>query len=873
MEEFQLKKQTLKTSSRAGCVALAAVFALSAPTTAFASAAATRKDETVYVTLDSSGNAQNTIVSDWLHSEDGSQRIVDKSNLSNIENVKSNEQAIRQGDSMSWVLNTDNTGKNIYYQGTTDKKTPLAVSVAYTLDGKPVTAEEIAGKTGKVTISVTIRNNDTHNVTVRGKNATIESPMTAVATATLPSDTFKNVTVNSGKILSEGNNQFAVFMTMPGLTDSLGLKSCGFPELSDLDFPETLTITADAVKFHLPSIAVAATPKLLNSDKLKTSNDVNTLLSNLDKLKNVQSNLQNADPQKNISSLLTDPDRTAAARLLVDDVFDFYGLNTKALDTLPQYVNDNTIQLGDRVTSDLSKADLKYLVDNHVLSGAAASLSGIDTQKAQSLMNDYAALSTFDSSKLNNVKKVLSDYNKVSGGVNSVMSDTGNLLNHTDNNSLATLGALSSSDVQRSLAGTLGSMNSLSGALSSYGISSVQFSEDDIKALLQSYLSRNLSDLAKQMIEKNSTNGSISVQKLSAVLSGLGLDTGTQTALLQQLGAALGKNLGPTSVIPSAAVEQALGSLPASAQQAMVSSLSGTLSHQLTTPVNGLLSSSADLQASLSKELGSDYASKLSSSMSSLSAEKPYLDALQKDLGKMTPGSQTDLNGCLTEAKALLSDKSDLDYLASWAGKLNGMQTDLKNNRSNIAILTNLMKTAQNPKVKSFGAMLPSLQTDLNNACTAASPLLNAMNQPEIRDSLNQLPSTAKTLIKMEKDVNNSRDIMTIMRQATDPSNISTFHNALDSLNSLQGSVGTSNLSSKLDNAEDLLARKDAYVKLADQKSIFTEAADGAATDLKFVYKTAEIKEPAAQPAPVKVSTQQNQSGGFWGWLRSLFHR
>lgn len=870
-----MKKQTLKKFGRAGCIALAGVFALSAPGAAFASAASTRKDETVYVNLDQTGNAQSTIVSDWLHAGNGSQRITDRSDLTNIQNVKTNESAIRSGDSLSWVLGTDNTGKNIYYQGTTEKKTPLAVTIAYTLDGKPVTAEEIAGKSGKVRITLTIKNTASQTVDVRGKSVTMDTPMTAFAAATLPSDTFKNVAVSSGKMLTDGNNQFVVFLTMPGLSDSLGLKSCGFPELSGLDFPETLTITADAVKFHLPSIAVAATPKLIDSDKLASSDDISKLTANLSKLKSIQSNIQSADPQKNLSSLFTNPDRTAAARLLVDDVFDFYSLDTSALDILPKYVNDGSIRLCDRVTSDLDKADLKYLIDNNVLSAAAGSLSNFDAKKAQTLMNDYTALGTFDTSKLNGVKKVLNDYSKVGGGLTGILNDTGNLLNHTNAGSLATLGALGSTDVQNSLSGTFNSMSSLSGALSSYGISSVQFDQSDITALLTSYVSRNFSTLAAQAIGKDSTNGCISVKSLAAVLQGLGVDSKQQAALLQALGTALGKSLDQNSMIPDTAVERMLASLPAGTQQAMAAALAGSLAQKLTPSVNGLLSSSGNLQAALKNELGSDYASELTSTMSSLNAKKPYLDALGNDLGKISKEKQGDINNCLQEAEALLSNKSDLDYLASWAGKLEGMKADLNGNRGNIAILTNLMKTAGNPKVKAFGATLPTLQTDLTGVYSASRPLLNALNQPEIRASMRQLPTTANTLLKIEKDVNGSREIMNIFRQATDPATVSLFRNTLDSLDSLQkGSLATS-LTAKLDSAQDLLARKDAYVKLADRNSIFTEAADGASTELKFIYKTAEIKEPAAQPVPVKAaaSTQKSQSGGFWGWLKSLFHR
>ena len=872
-----MKKQTLKRISQIGCLTLAVVIALSAPDAAFASAASTRKDETVYVSLNASGETQDTIVSDWLHAEGGTQ-IQDKSNLGNIQNVKTDEKAVRQGDTLNWVLDTGNSGKNIYYQGTTDKKTPLAVSIAYTLDGKPVTAAEIAGKSGKVTISLTIKNTDAHTVGVRGKDVTMYTPMTAIAAATLPSDTFKNVTVNSGKVLTDGNNQFVVFVAMPGLSESLNLKNCGFSELSSLDLPETLTIEADAVKFHLPSVAVAATPKLVNSDKLTSSNDINKLTANLEKLKNVQSELEAADPQNNLRSLLTDPDRTASARLLVDDIFDLYGsgFNTDALNVLPQYVNDSNIQLCDRVTSDLDKSDLKYLLDHHVLAGAAGSLSGLDVKKAQALMNDYNALGTFDSSKLNGVKKLAGDYGKLGGGLDSVLQDTGNLLNHADGNALTTLGALSSSDVRNSLGRTLNSMNNISGVLASSGISSVRFEEDDIKALLKSYISRNLPALAAQAIKSNSTNGSISVAKLSGILTSFGVDTTTQTALLQGLGAALGQHLTPDSMIPDTVVVQALGSLPPEAQQTMVNTLVDATAHQLTPSVNDLLSNSAELQASLKNELGSDYADKLTSAMGSLNAEKPYLDDLQTDLGKISWKKQDDINGCIAEAEALLSSKGDMDYLMSWTGKLGSMENDLNANRSNIAILNSLMKTAGDPNIKTFGAMLPTLQTDFKDAYSTAAPLLNTLKQPEVSADLHRLPAMQSKLMKLKRDADGSKNLIPIFKQITSPSSISSLQSALNTLDGLQNGGTVDSYTSKLDSAEDLLAKKDAFLKLADSGSIFSESADGASTTVKYVYKTAEIKEPpVVQPTPVKTAatSQNSNSGGFWGWLRSLFHR
>lgn len=951
-----MKKQTLHQLGRAGCVSLAAVLALSAPNAALASASSAQKDETVYVSLDSAGAVQSTIVSDWLHSDDTSRQIADRSDLQNIQNVKTDEKAIRRGDTLQWVLDADNGSKNIYYQGTTDKKAPLSVSLAYTLDGKPVTAEEIAGKSGKVTISLTVRNTDTYTVSVRGKNIAMNAPMTVIAAAILPSDTFRNVKINSGKLLSDGNNQFVTFSAMPGLSESLGLADSGFSELSGLDFPDTLTIEADAEKFHLPSVTIAAAPKLIDSDKLAQTGDIGELVSSLDQLKQIQTNLENADPQKNLRSLFTDPDRTAAARLLIDDVFDFYGLDTRAADILPKYVNDGTFRLCDRITSDLSKADLKYLLDSNILSKTGDSLAAVDTKKAEALLNDYEQLSTFDTSKLAGLQKLMNDYGKASGSLNSVLQDTGSLLNATSADSLSVLAALGSPGVRSGLSGTLSSMNGLSAAASAAGLessASLQFSQADIQALLQSYLSRNLAGLMGQTIDGKAANGKISAGALLTLMNGFGMslsalpadqqqalaasflsnnpgaavsasalggitpDAAVTPAVLQQLQAMLAQpgvvdsngkvklqtltaavsgvpngqavltdlmsqmmptvlQENPDAALPASDVKNALGAalqgMSPAQQQAFVTNLAAPAAAALTPYVNSLLSSSAGLQSSLRSELGSDYAGRLAGAMASLGSCGPYLDNLQKDLGTLTWSHQTDLNSCLQEAEALLSDKEDLDYLASWAGKLSGMEADLKSNSGNIAVLKSLMNTADSAQLKTFAGMLPTLRSDLRQAYPLAASLRNDLSRPEVQASLQSLPQTAKTLLKIGRDVMDNRDLMEIMKQGTEPGTVSLFRGALDTLDGLQKD-GTADLYlQKLDSAEDLLARKDAYLKLADQHSIFSESAEGTSTTLKFVYKTAEIKVPEEKPAPVRTASSQAQSGGgFFHWLRSLF--
>lgn len=873
-----MKKKTLRKCSRAGCLCLAAAVALTAPASVYASAAGTHKDETVYVNLDSAGNIQDTIVSDWLHSDDATQRITDKSDLKNIQNVKTDEKSIQQGDTLSWVLNTDNSGKNIYYQGTTDKKTPLEISMAYTLDGKTVSASEIAGKSGKVTVSLTLKNTDAQTVTVNGKSVTMYTPMTAIAAAILPSATFKNVTVNSGKVLTDGNNQFVTFLSMPGLSESLGLKDSAFTELSSLNLPETLTIEADAVNFTLPSIMVGATPKLVDSDKLSTSENINKLVDSLKSLKKLQDDLNNVDPDKDIRSLITNPDRTAAAKLLIDDVFDFYGLDTSAATLLPKYVNDSTFALADKVTSDLTKADLKYLVDNHVLDNAAASLSKVDMQKAGALMNDCSALSTFDASKLSGASKLLADSAASSGSLTKLLADASGLMGHADANSIQVLGALTSPAIQNDLTSTLQSLNSLNAVAAAAGVpANLTADQQDVEAFFESYLARNLGGLAVQSINAHAVSGMITVGGLSSIMSGLGLSAAQQqtlvTAMCRQnaaLAAAFAKN-DPNAIVPAADVETALGTvltaMSDTERKQLVAPLATGMAANFTGPVNSLLTNSSNLQAAFTTALGSNYVDKLTSAMS---ATTPSLQTLTRDFATLTPQDGAKVAATMQDAQALLADQQTLAYLGTWAQKLPAMQNDLKANSNNIAVLQQLMQASQDPRLQQTLASLPALRSDLNSVSAVAASLRSDLAGNG--SSLQSLPQTLSTLLKIRTDVNNSRDVMNICRQATSADTVSVFREALAQADSLQSDSTVNSCFDKIDNAQDLLARKDEYLKLADQHQIFSQAADGASTSVKFVYKTAEIKKPAVQEVAQADTSAQTQSGsGIGGWFQNLF--
>lgn len=200
------------------------------------------KDETVYVLTGADGSVKKIIVSDWLKNELGSASVADKSDLSDIENVKGDESYTINGDNMTvW----DAQGNDIYYQGNIQKELPVGLSVRYYLDGKSISPEELKGKSGKVTIRFDYENRQYETVQINGVNQRIYVPFAMLTGMILDNDTFQNVQITNGKLVNDGDRTVVVGLAFTGLQENLNLSR------DDLSIPDSVEITADVTNFSL----------------------------------------------------------------------------------------------------------------------------------------------------------------------------------------------------------------------------------------------------------------------------------------------------------------------------------------------------------------------------------------------------------------------------------------------------------------------------------------------------------------------------------------------------------------------------------------------------------------------------------------------
>lgn len=308
------------------------------------------KEETVYVNADAAGNTDEITVSNWLkNSGDVSGKLTDKSTLNDIKNVKGDEKYTADGDKITW--NTD--GKDIYYQGTTDKELPVSVKLTYYLDGKEIQPNKLKGKSGHLKIKVNYENKSKKNVEVNDKTENMYTAFVMMTGMILPNDNFTNVTIDNGKVISDGNRSIVVGFGMPGLKESLNLDD--IKDADDLTIPESLEVEADVTDFEMSSTFTVGLSDLTKDLDLDNIADMDSLQNALDELDDAALELVSG------SNTLSDGTKTLA------DGVDSY---TEGADTL-----NDAIQ--------------KYLSKDGELSGSVTEyVNGVN--KVVKGVNDYA---------------------------------------------------------------------------------------------------------------------------------------------------------------------------------------------------------------------------------------------------------------------------------------------------------------------------------------------------------------------------------------------------------------------------------------------------------------------------------------------------
>ena len=340
------------------------------------------KEETVYVNADATGNSDEVTVSDWLkNSGSVSGNLTDESILKEIKNVKGDETFTENGDQLTW----NTAGEDIYYQGTTDKELPVSVKLTYFLDGKEVKPDELKGKSGHLKIQVQYTNNEKKTVTVDGKEEEVYTPFIMMTGMILPNETFSNVTIDNGKVISDGSRNIVVGFGMPGLKDSLDLDEETTKEAEDkgVTIPENFEMEADVTDFTMSSTFTVALTDLLDDMDMDNIIDVDSLKDSLNELEDAALELvSGSGTLADGASTLADgvSSYTAGADELNAGIQKYLGSNGELNGSVTEYVNGvgkvvKGVKDYTSGTNALANGVTSYVVGEQKIAAGAAQLS------------------------------------------------------------------------------------------------------------------------------------------------------------------------------------------------------------------------------------------------------------------------------------------------------------------------------------------------------------------------------------------------------------------------------------------------------------------------------------------------------------------
>ena len=285
----------MKKSLRFASAALALTLAAGCAMPAFAAGKSSfSKSETVYAVMNGDGSIKSTTVSEHLYSASGLANVTDKTTLTDIQNTESDAEFTQNGEELVW--NTNDT--DVYYKGNTDKALPIDVKVTYALDGQEAALEDIIGKSGHLTVTVNLKNNETDTVNVNGKDRTIVTPLITAVGVILGGDA-SNMTAEHGMIESAAKSSVAAFVTLPGVKDSLsGLLPDEVNSIEDY-LQDTVTVEADVEDFTCPQVMVACATSTaaLGTSNVFDLSSINDLTDGINQLNDAMSQLMDGASQ------------------------------------------------------------------------------------------------------------------------------------------------------------------------------------------------------------------------------------------------------------------------------------------------------------------------------------------------------------------------------------------------------------------------------------------------------------------------------------------------------------------------------------------------------------------------------------------------
>ena len=171
-----------------------------------AAGAETVKHERVYVVLNAAGEVQSLTDSVRLENADGLETLTDRTGLTDVENVGGQEPFTLEGEVISFRAD----GKDIIYQGTSDRPVMVTPVVKVTVDGRETGADALRDCSGTVEIRVEYTQPE-------------PVPCLAASLLLLPEEGISDLSLENAGSFSMSGMKMVAGWAVPGVSEKLKL--------------------------------------------------------------------------------------------------------------------------------------------------------------------------------------------------------------------------------------------------------------------------------------------------------------------------------------------------------------------------------------------------------------------------------------------------------------------------------------------------------------------------------------------------------------------------------------------------------------------------------------------------------------------------
>ena len=252
----------MKNSKKVTAVLLAGTMSFTLVIPAFAADVPSEKEEVVYINLDAEGEIKDLNVVNIF----GKGEIIDYGAYDSVEMMNTSDEITQKGDKISFSTDTD----RVYYKGKmSNKEIPWNISIRYYLDGKEYSAEEVAGKSGKLEMHLKI----TESEECEGE---FYENYALQASFTLDTEKCTNIVAENATLANVGKEKQVSYTMLPGK----GIDT---------------TVTADVKDFEMSAVSINGIPLSLNVevDDEELVEQVTELLDAIEQIDDGTGELQN----------------------------------------------------------------------------------------------------------------------------------------------------------------------------------------------------------------------------------------------------------------------------------------------------------------------------------------------------------------------------------------------------------------------------------------------------------------------------------------------------------------------------------------------------------------------------------------------------